>query len=675
MVFASSQNSINSGHTPTWKRPRIYNLAARNASINSKGPHDSRQAVLVSTSDLNSSVGQSNPPIVYTPLHLQSDQDQRLQKSREENNSMSLTAVLLAALKDILTVERCKSLMLMGGTFWLLKRIFKEVSSLVEELQDEMREDHDNLLFSPSILREIKSIPLFVPQNEDGNNSTPPLNSMLPGQIPKSFSSRSKLQVNPEMLTSKHVFARELILKLHAAGLPLESQLENSFETHQPSTGDPSTQFTTRPKTAESVVRSLTKAEGHILSSCLLLPENAIPNLVQNAVAPLTPMQRRAQQLEEWNNIGGLDSVKESLMDLVYPLMAPPALDINVGATKSRPLVRHDAYYGDLLSHPPGVMLYGPPGCGKTLLAKALAYTAGARFLCVTQSSLLRKYVGETNIKVRALFSLARKLQPCIIFVDEMDGLFRERNTGSAGGGSDEHEVSRDLKTEFMQLWDGISASKSDRILVMGATNRPFDVDSAFLRRMPRSYFVGLPDQAARLSILSVLLKGVPLHPEFDINFIAKEVQGYAPSDLKELLRFAALIPLREARASAMSSHKQNHPEGIPSVFSSPTLPPLRPLTTLDVMRARRSVAPTQYSESYRRAMSEYVNRSNSSLQNPSPYNSGFGDSSGSSFQTTPTANNFYGDEPPMDATEDDETSALFSEDEDGISSFDDDEF
>ena len=231
------------------------------------------------------------------------------------------------------------------------------------------------------------------------------------------------------------------------------------------------------------------------------------------------------------------------------------------------------------MEKPPGILFYGPPGCGKTMLVKALAASTHIPCLVVTPSVLLRKYVGETNLQVRALFSLAQKLSPCIVCIDELDGLFRERS-------SSEHDVSRDLKTEFLQWWDGIASD--GRVFIVGATNRPFEVDSAVLRRMPQSYFVGLPNYHARKSLLSNMLENIPTSSDVQLHPLAAETEGYTPSDLTQVVRMAITTgPIREARFSLK----------------------YRPLSMKDIGHAESIVSPTPLTPGYRAALSDYAQR------------------------------------------------------------------
>ncbi|GER53170.1 P-loop containing nucleoside triphosphatehydrolases superfamily protein, partial [Striga asiatica] len=174
-----------------------------------------------------------------------------------------------------------------------------------------------------------------------------------------------------------------------------------------------------------------------------------------------------------------------------------------------------------------GMLLFGPPGTGKTLIAKALATEAGAHFINVTPSSLTSMWYGEEEQLVRALFSLAVKLAPTIIFVDEIDALLGAR------GQLYEHEATRRLRNEFMSAWDGLTSNDSQRILVLGASNRPFDLDDAVIRRMPRRIHVDLPDVKNRLKILEILVAKEALESGFDIKKLADATEGYSGSDLK----------------------------------------------------------------------------------------------------------------------------------------------
>ncbi|KAG2452360.1 hypothetical protein HYH02_003382 [Chlamydomonas schloesseri] len=165
------------------------------------------------------------------------------------------------------------------------------------------------------------------------------------------------------------------------------------------------------------------------------------------------------------------------------------------------PLLRPELYRTTLWKQAKGVLLYGPPGTGKTMLAKALAKQSHCFFLNITASSIMSKWLGDANRLVRAVFSLAAKMEPCIIFIDEVDAMLGKR------GQSSEHEATLQVKTEFMQLWDGMESSRGQRVVVMGATNRPWMVDEAVLRRFTLMYEVGLPGPAQRRSILTGYLR------------------------------------------------------------------------------------------------------------------------------------------------------------------------
>lgn len=224
-----------------------------------------------------------------------------------------------------------------------------------------------------------------------------------------------------------------------------------------------------------------------------------------------------------FQDIGGLEPIVSSLREtIIYPLIHPALF------TSASPL----------LGAPKGVLLYGPPGCGKTMLARALAKESGATFINVPASTLTNKWFGESNKLVAGLFSLARKVQPAIIFVDEIDSFLRERR-------GDDHEVMGMMKAEFMTSWDGLT-SGSDRILVLGATNRPGDIDPAILRRMPKRFAVALPDAEQRFKILSLMLKDTKLDSHISLRVLASQTTGFSGSDLRELCRNAAMVPVRE---------------------------------------------------------------------------------------------------------------------------------
>lgn len=203
------------------------------------------------------------------------------------------------------------------------------------------------------------------------------------------------------------------------------------------------------------------------------------------------------------------------------------------------PALRPELFTG-LRAPARGLLLFGPPGNGKTMLAKAVAAESNATFFNISAASLTSKYVGEGEKLVRALFAVARELQPSVIFIDEVDSLLCERREG-------EHDAMRRLKTEFLVEFDGVQSGGDDRVLVMGATNRPQELDEAVLRRFAKRVYVTLPDEETRALLLQNLLSkhGKPLSKS-ELCSLSKKTQGYSGSDLTSLAKDAALGPIRE---------------------------------------------------------------------------------------------------------------------------------
>uniref|UniRef100_A0A8C7PY32 Outer mitochondrial transmembrane helix translocase n=1 Tax=Oncorhynchus mykiss TaxID=8022 RepID=A0A8C7PY32_ONCMY len=224
-----------------------------------------------------------------------------------------------------------------------------------------------------------------------------------------------------------------------------------------------------------------------------------------------------------WSDIAGLDEVITELKDTVI-----------------LPIQKRHLFKGSRLLQPPkGVLLYGPPGCGKTLIAKATAKDAGFRFINLQPSTLTDKWYGESQKLASAVFSLAIKLQPSIIFIDEIDSFLRSRS-------SSDHEATAMMKAQFMSLWDGLETDYNCQVIIMGATNRPQDLDSAILRRMPTRFHINQPNRMQREEILKLILKNENVDPAVDFVDMAKETDGFSGSDLREMCRDAALLCVRD---------------------------------------------------------------------------------------------------------------------------------
>lgn len=225
-----------------------------------------------------------------------------------------------------------------------------------------------------------------------------------------------------------------------------------------------------------------------------------------------------------WEDIGGLEDVKRELKEMVqYPVEYPEMFE-KYGMDPTR-----------------GVLFYGPPGCGKTLMAKAVANECQSNFISIKGPELLTMWFGESEANVRDVFEKARGAAPCILFFDELDSIARSRaqSTGDSGAGD---RVMNQLLTEM----DGMQSKKS--VFIIGATNRPDIIDTALMRpgRLDQLIFIPMPDLPARLSILKACLRKSPVAPDVDLAVVAQATDKYSGADLAEICQRAAKYAIRE---------------------------------------------------------------------------------------------------------------------------------
>ena len=217
------------------------------------------------------------------------------------------------------------------------------------------------------------------------------------------------------------------------------------------------------------------------------------------------------------------------------------------------PNLRPDLFTG-LRSPPRGLLLFGPPGTGKTMIAKAVATECKCTFFSISASSLTSKYLGESEKLVRALFQLAYEMQPSVVFIDEVESILSKRKEG-------ENDAMKRLKTEFLIQFDGVGSSEENRVLIIGATNRPFDLDPAVIRRLPKRVYVGpFNDEEKKGFIKKIIMQNKCNITDEQFLQIAKMCNNYSNSDLKELCREAAYEPLRELNSTSLQKVDELRP-------------------------------------------------------------------------------------------------------------------
>ncbi|KFU85706.1 Fidgetin-like 1 [Chaetura pelagica] len=287
---------------------------------------------------------------------------------------------------------------------------------------------------------------------------------------------------------------------------------------------------------------------------------------------PLLPVDERLKNIEpkmvelimheimdhgppvNWDDIAGVEFAKATIKEIVV-----------------WPMLRPDIFTG-LRGPPKGILLFGPPGTGKTLIGKCIACQSGATFFSISASSLTSKWVGEGEKMVRALFAVARCQQPAVIFIDEIDSLLSQRGEG-------EHESSRRIKTEFLVQLDGAATSTEDRILVVGATNRPQEIDEAARRRLVKRLYIPLPEASARKQIVTRLMskEHCSLNEE-EIALIVKKSNGFSGADMTQLCREASLGPIRSLQSMDIATILPDQ---------------VRPIAFVDFESAFRTVRPS----------------------------------------------------------------------------------
>lgn len=247
--------------------------------------------------------------------------------------------------------------------------------------------------------------------------------------------------------------------------------------------------------------------------------------------------------------------------------------------------IKYPKYFTGLLSPWKGILLFGPPGTGKTMLAKAVATECKTTFFNISASSIVSKWRGDSEKLVKVLFELARHHAPSTIFLDEIDAIISQR-----GEARSEHEASRRLKTELLIQMDGLTKT-DELVFVLAATNLPWELDAAMLRRLEKRILVPLPEAEARHAMFEEFLPLTRDTMEIPYDALVENTEGYSGSDIRLVCKEAAMQPLRRLMA-VLEGRQEEIPED--------ELPEVGPIATEDIELALRNTRPSAHLHAHR---------------------------------------------------------------------------